>query len=88
MKLHGHSQIGLTADTYSHVAPEVQAAAAERMDDLWRELDNPDISGVAGEEASGDGPTGGGAGDTVADEVADGEAGGDRRRDDDADSAG
>jgi hypothetical protein len=77
----GHSPIGLTADTYSHVAPEVQAAAAEQMDDLLRRLDDPAVSGAGGEDGGRDG------GDTVADELADGEAGADRHRDDDPDSA-
>jgi integrase len=32
MEILGHSQITLTANTYSHVLPEMQRAAAERMD--------------------------------------------------------
>ena len=57
----GHSQIGLTADTYSHVAPEVQAAAAERMDELLRRLadsgggDHEVADTVAGREAGNEG---------------------------------
>ena len=30
----GHSQIGLTLDTYSHVVPSMQVEAAQKMDDL------------------------------------------------------
>ncbi|MBM4406863.1 MAG: site-specific integrase, partial [Chloroflexi bacterium] len=30
----GHSNIGITLDTYSHVTPGLQAAAAERLDDI------------------------------------------------------
>lgn len=62
MEILGHSQIGLTADTYSHVAPEVQAAA-ERMDDLLRRLKEADDAATGGDER-------------VADAVADGEADG------------
>ena len=31
MEILGHSQIALTMNTYSHVAPEVSREAAERM---------------------------------------------------------
>jgi integrase len=32
----GHSQIGLTLDTYSHLMPGVREDAAEKMDALLR----------------------------------------------------
>jgi integrase len=34
MDLLGHSKIGVTMDTYSHVLPELQSEAADRMDEL------------------------------------------------------
>jgi integrase len=34
MDVLGHSQIGLTMNTYSHVIPDLQRDAARRMDDL------------------------------------------------------
>ena len=34
MEILGHSQISLTMDTYSHVIPELQKAAAAQMDAL------------------------------------------------------
>jgi integrase len=38
MEILGHSQIGLTMNTYSHVAPEVSREAADRMADvLWQD---------------------------------------------------
>lgn len=33
-ELMGHSQISMTLDTYSHVAPEIKQAAAAKLDDL------------------------------------------------------
>jgi hypothetical protein len=42
MEILGHSPIGLTADTYGHIAPEVQRAAADRMEELLRQLDDQD----------------------------------------------
>lgn len=36
METLGHSQISLTLDTYSHVLPELQRRAAERMNELLR----------------------------------------------------
>jgi len=39
MEILGHSQIALTMNTYSHVAPEVSCEAAERMARaLWQDL--------------------------------------------------
>jgi len=38
MEILGHSQIALTMNTYSHVAPEVSREAADRMAEmLWQE---------------------------------------------------
>jgi integrase len=34
LELLGHSTIGLTMNVYSHVVPELQREAAERMDDV------------------------------------------------------
>jgi integrase len=38
MEILGHSQISLTMNTYSHVIPQLQADAAQRMDDLLTDL--------------------------------------------------
>jgi len=39
MEILGHSQIALTMNTYSHVAPEVSREAAERMARaLWQNV--------------------------------------------------
>jgi len=41
MEILGHSQIALTMNTYSHVAPEVSREAAERMARiLWQAADD------------------------------------------------
>jgi len=37
MDLLGHSQIGLTMNTYSHVIPDLRRDAAQRMEDLISE---------------------------------------------------
>jgi integrase len=39
MDVLGHSQIGLTMNTYAHVIPELRREAADRMDDLLLERD-------------------------------------------------
>ena len=42
----GHSTIAITLDTYSHVAPGLQEAAATRFDDVLvnkKKLDNANI---------------------------------------------
>jgi integrase len=39
MDVLGHSQIGLTMNTYSHVIPDLRRDAAQRMDDLIAERD-------------------------------------------------
>jgi integrase len=36
MDILGHSEIAMTMDTYSHVIPELQREAAERMESLFR----------------------------------------------------
>jgi integrase len=42
MEMLGHSQITLTLGTYSHVAPELQQEAADRMGRvLWRSTGTP-----------------------------------------------
>ncbi len=35
----GHSQIGVTMDTYSHVLPSMQIEAMNKLDDLFRRSD-------------------------------------------------
>jgi integrase len=41
MEILGHSQIALTMNTYSHVAPEVSREAADRMARmLWQDSDD------------------------------------------------
>jgi integrase len=37
MDLLGHSQIGLTMNTYSHVIPDMRRDAAQRMQDLLQD---------------------------------------------------
>jgi len=37
MDVLGHSQIGLTMNTYSHVIPELRREAADRMDHLLQD---------------------------------------------------
>ncbi len=37
MDVLGHSQIGLTMNTYGHVIPEMRKEAAERMEELLRD---------------------------------------------------
>jgi len=50
MEILGHSQIALTMNTYSHVAPEVSREAAERMARaLWQGEDQADEDGQARE---------------------------------------
>jgi integrase len=39
MDVLGHSQIGLTMNTYTHVIPELRRQAADRIDDLLNDLD-------------------------------------------------
>jgi hypothetical protein len=54
MEILGHSQIALTMNTYSHVAPEVSREAAERMAQmLWRDSDED--QGADENSASGEG---------------------------------
>jgi integrase len=37
MDLLGHSQIGLTMNTYSHVIPDMRRDAAQKMQDLLQD---------------------------------------------------
>ena len=54
MEILGHSQIALTMNTYSHVAPEVSREAADRMARaLWHDEDQADDNNPAGERAGG-----------------------------------
>jgi integrase len=39
MEVLGHSQIGITMNTYAHVIPELRRDAAERMETLLNERD-------------------------------------------------
>jgi integrase len=39
MDLLGHSQTGLTMNTYRHVIPDLRSDAAQRMQDLFQERD-------------------------------------------------
>lgn len=41
MELLGHSQISLTMNTYSHVLPEMQREAGQRMEDFLRHVRDP-----------------------------------------------
>ncbi len=48
MEILGHSQIALTMNTYSHVAPEVSREAADRMADmLWQDGDEDQADELA-----------------------------------------
>jgi len=54
MEILGHSQIALTMNTYSHVAPEVSREAADRMARaLWHDEDQADDGFPAGERTDG-----------------------------------
>jgi hypothetical protein len=56
MEILGHSQITLTMNTYSHVAPEVSREAAERMAQmLWQDADEADADDEADDEDSAGG---------------------------------
>jgi integrase len=49
MEILGHSRIAITMDTYSHVLPELQREAADRMDEaLGFTNDDPDGRDVGG----------------------------------------
>ena len=54
MEILGHSQIALTMNTYSHVAPEVSREAAERMARMLWQNDDEDQADDEG-SAQGDG---------------------------------
>ena len=54
MEILGHSQIALTMNTYSHVAPEVSREAADRMARaLWHDEDQADGDYQTGEQTGG-----------------------------------
>ena len=54
MEILGHSQIALTMNTYSHVAPEVSREAADRMARaLWPDEDQANDDHAAGERTGG-----------------------------------
>jgi len=55
MKILGHSQIALTMNTYSHVAPEVSREAADRMAQVLWQDDDEDQADKAGTSESNDG---------------------------------
>jgi len=40
MELLGHSQIGVTMNTYSHVVPALRKEAADQMDEILRPPDH------------------------------------------------
>jgi hypothetical protein len=42
MEILGHSQIALTMNTYSHVAPEVSREAADRIAQMLRQIADED----------------------------------------------
>lgn len=42
MEILGHSEIGMTMDTYSHVVPELQREAADKMESLLRRPRTPE----------------------------------------------
>jgi hypothetical protein len=53
MEILGHSQIALTMNTYSYVAPEVSREAADRMARaLWHDEDQP-MTAVAARPVTG-----------------------------------
>ena len=57
MEILGHSQIALTMNTYSHVAPEVSREAADRMAQmLWQDANEAqaDDEGPAEDEDQAD----------------------------------
>jgi len=55
MEILGHSQIALTMNTYSHVAPEVSREAADRIADMLWQDDDQDQAGEPGDAGSGEG---------------------------------
>jgi integrase len=40
----GHATISITLDTYSHIAPGLQEAAAKRFDEAMQVRDNSNVS--------------------------------------------
>ncbi len=60
MEILGHSQIGLTLGTYSHVAPELRTDAAARMGEaLWGSDDKPTGNKPTGGKPADGGPANG-----------------------------
>jgi integrase len=55
MEILGHSQIGLTLGTYSHVAPELRTDAAARMSEALWGSDSTPTAGEPGDGTSADG---------------------------------
>jgi integrase len=51
----GHSDISMTLNRYSHVAAEMQRAAAARLDDLLRRLEATDADAGSGEASADNG---------------------------------
>lgn len=60
MEILGHSQIALTMNTYSHVAPEVSREAADRIAAMLWQGDNEDQADVPGDAESEEGQEDGG----------------------------
>ena len=59
MEILGHSQIALTMNTYSHVAPEVSREAADRMaETLWQDdedqADEPEVAELEDRQEDGE----------------------------------
>jgi hypothetical protein len=59
MEILGHSQLALTMNTYSHVAPEVSREAADRMaETLWQDdedqADEPEVAELKDQQEDGE----------------------------------
>ncbi len=55
MEILGHSQIALTMNTYSHIAPEVSREAADRIADMLWQGDDEDQADEPGTAESDEG---------------------------------
>jgi len=51
----GHANIGITLDTYSHVLPGLQEAAAERFDRIFEEVNNENLKPSVSKMLANDG---------------------------------
>jgi len=51
----GHANIGITLDTYSHVLPGLQEAAAERFDRIFEEVNNENLKASVSKMLANDG---------------------------------